>query len=95
MSGIGRQLGPEGIDTFRETKMIMIDPERSSQDFWWFPYADEEMYSNEKQKNRVDWLVTLCCICIGILYCKYRQFLEHVWEQFLPISMYNIFNTIL
>ena len=48
MSGIGRQLGPEGIDTFRETKMIMIDPESSSQDFWWFPYADEEMYSNEK-----------------------------------------------
>jgi betaine-aldehyde dehydrogenase len=48
MSGIGRQLGPEGIDTFRETKMIMIDPESKSQDFWWFPYSDNEMYPNEK-----------------------------------------------
>ena len=48
MSGIGRQLGPEGIDTFRETKMIMIDPDSNAQDFWWFPYSDEEMYGNEK-----------------------------------------------
>jgi acyl-CoA reductase-like NAD-dependent aldehyde dehydrogenase len=43
-SGLGRQLGPEGIDTFRETKMIMIDPECAPQDFWWFPYADGEMH---------------------------------------------------
>jgi|TARA_B110001454_G_scaffold128716_1_gene119944 acyl-CoA reductase-like NAD-dependent aldehyde dehydrogenase len=48
MSGIGRQLGPEGIDTFRETKMIMIDPDSQPQDFWWFPYSDNEMYPNEK-----------------------------------------------
>jgi len=48
MSGIGRQLGPEGIDTFRETKMIMIDPDSKPQDFWWFPYSDNEMYPNEK-----------------------------------------------
>jgi acyl-CoA reductase-like NAD-dependent aldehyde dehydrogenase len=43
-SGLGRQLGPEGIDTFRETKLVMIDPECAPQDFWWFPYADEEMF---------------------------------------------------
>ncbi|MFT7533874.1 MAG: acyl-CoA reductase-like NAD-dependent aldehyde dehydrogenase [Gammaproteobacteria bacterium] len=43
-SGLGRQLGPEGIDIFRETKMVMIDPDCRPQDFWWFPYADEEMY---------------------------------------------------
>jgi len=44
-SGLGRQLGPEGVDTFRETKMIMIDPECAPQDFWWFPYADGEMHA--------------------------------------------------
>lgn len=44
LSGLGRQLGPEGIDTFRETKMVMIDPACDPQDFWWFPYADEAMY---------------------------------------------------
>lgn len=44
LSGLGRQLGPEGIDTFRETKMIMIDPECAPQDFWWFPYSDDEMH---------------------------------------------------
>jgi acyl-CoA reductase-like NAD-dependent aldehyde dehydrogenase len=43
-SGMGRQLGPEGIDTFRTTKMVMIDPECQPQDFWWLPYHDDEMY---------------------------------------------------
>lgn len=45
-SGLGRQLGPEGIDTFRQTKMIMIDPDARAQDFWWFPYAQDEMHPN-------------------------------------------------
>lgn len=44
LSGMGRQLGPEGLDTFRETKLVMIDPACQPQDFWWFPYADREMY---------------------------------------------------
>lgn len=43
-SGLGRQLGPEGLDTFRKTKTVMIDPDCSPQDFWWFPYPNEEMY---------------------------------------------------
>ncbi|RKF17098.1 aldehyde dehydrogenase [Roseovarius spongiae] len=47
LSGLGRQLGPEGIDTFRETKMIMIDPDCVAQDFWWFPYADAEMHPKD------------------------------------------------
>lgn len=47
LSGMGRQLGPEGLDTFRETKMVMIDPECAAQDFWWFPYDDGEMYQNK------------------------------------------------
>ncbi|UCH41494.1 MAG: aldehyde dehydrogenase [Gammaproteobacteria bacterium] len=44
MSGMGRQLGPEGLETFRKTKLVWIDPECGTQDFWWFPYADEEAY---------------------------------------------------
>lgn len=44
MSGIGRQLGPEGLETFRSTKTVMVDPNCASQDFWWFPYADAEMF---------------------------------------------------
>lgn len=41
-SGTGRQLGAEGLDIFRHTKFIMIDPTASEQDFWWFPYSDAE-----------------------------------------------------
>lgn len=44
MSGMGRQLGPEGLETFRSTKTVMIDPNCEAQDFWWFPYADAERY---------------------------------------------------
>jgi acyl-CoA reductase-like NAD-dependent aldehyde dehydrogenase len=47
MSGIGRQLGAEGLDTFRHTKLVMIDPAASAQDFWWFPYQDEEAWQGE------------------------------------------------
>lgn len=42
MSGIGRQLGAEGLDSFRHTKLAMIDPQCADQDFWWFPYKDDE-----------------------------------------------------
>ncbi|MFZ2504228.1 MAG: aldehyde dehydrogenase family protein [Nocardioides sp.] len=44
LSGIGRQLGKEGLDQFRHTKLVMIDPRATDQDFWWFPYADDEAY---------------------------------------------------
>lgn len=45
MSGMGRQLGPEGVETFRQTKLVMVDPDcTDTQDFWWFPYKDEECY---------------------------------------------------
>jgi acyl-CoA reductase-like NAD-dependent aldehyde dehydrogenase len=52
LSGMGRQLGPEGLDTFRETKTVMIDPECDSQDFWWFPYEDAEMYPNNTDATK-------------------------------------------
>jgi betaine-aldehyde dehydrogenase len=37
-SGMGRQLGVEGLDTFRHTKFVMIDPAAKAHD-WWFPYS--------------------------------------------------------
>ena len=47
-SGMGRQLGPEGLETFRKTKFFWLDPNCGSQDFWWFPYAEEESYDANK-----------------------------------------------
>ena len=44
MSGTGRQLGAEGLDQFRHTKLVMIDPNCNPQDVWWFPYADDEAF---------------------------------------------------
>ncbi|MCW2568819.1 MAG: Betaine-aldehyde dehydrogenase [Mycobacterium sp.] len=44
MSGIGRQLGSEGLDTFRHTKLVMVDPAAGEHDFWWFPYPDAEAW---------------------------------------------------
>jgi acyl-CoA reductase-like NAD-dependent aldehyde dehydrogenase len=41
-SGLGRQLGSEGLDSFRHTKLAMIDPAANPHDFWWFPYSDAE-----------------------------------------------------
>lgn len=39
-SGIGRELGRFGLDTFRRTKMIVLDHKPVRQD-WWYPYPDE------------------------------------------------------
>ena len=44
LSGTGRQLGPEGLAQFQNTKFVMIDPKADNQDFWWFPYAKEESF---------------------------------------------------
>ncbi len=43
-SGMGRQLGAEGLDTFRHTKLSMIDYAAKAHDFWWFPYANAEAF---------------------------------------------------
>jgi betaine-aldehyde dehydrogenase len=47
-SGMGRQLGAEGLDTFRHTKLAMIDPAAHPHDFWWFPYADAEAFPGRR-----------------------------------------------
>jgi len=47
LSGQGRQLGAEGLETFRHTKLAMIDPGCKAQDFWWFPYQDAEAFPGD------------------------------------------------
>lgn len=44
LTGTGRQLGPEGLQQFQNTKFVMIDPKASNQDFWWYPYKKEEAF---------------------------------------------------
>lgn len=50
LSGIGKELGAEGLDTFRHTKLAMIDPAAAEHDFWWFPYSDAESYPANQDK---------------------------------------------
>jgi betaine-aldehyde dehydrogenase len=50
MTGMGRQLGAEGLETFRHTKFAMIDPGAKAQDFWWFPYKDAEAYPDTGER---------------------------------------------
>ena len=49
-SGMGRQLGAEGLDTFRHTKLAMIDPAAHPHDFWWFPYSDAEAFPHSGER---------------------------------------------
>lgn len=37
LSGLGRELGRQGLDAFRQTKMVIIDAVPTAQS-WWYPY---------------------------------------------------------
>lgn len=39
-SGLGRELGRQGLDAFRQSKMVIIDHEPVISD-WWYPYSDD------------------------------------------------------
>lgn len=39
-SGLGRELGRQGLDAFRRSKMVVVDHKPAIQD-WWYPYPDE------------------------------------------------------
>lgn len=43
MSGLGRELGRQGLEAFRRSKMVIIDHQPKIQD-WWYPYADDVFY---------------------------------------------------
>lgn len=42
-SGIGRELSRLGLDTFRRSKMVIIDHKPMRQE-WWYPYPDDWFY---------------------------------------------------
>lgn len=46
MTGTGRELGVEGLEQFRRSKMVMIAP-RVVEDPDWFPYPDDEAFSTK------------------------------------------------
>ena len=48
MSGTGSQLGPEGLEQFRQSKLVMIDPNCTDHDFWWYPYKDSEAFAGAR-----------------------------------------------
>ncbi len=43
LTGSGRELGAEGLEQFRRSKMVMISPTAEA-DPEWFPYPDEDAY---------------------------------------------------
>jgi acyl-CoA reductase-like NAD-dependent aldehyde dehydrogenase len=48
-SGIGRELGRMGLDTFRKSKMVILDHKPMRQD-WWYPYPDEWFHDTGGRK---------------------------------------------
>ena len=44
MTGKNRELGAEGLEVFRKSKMVMIAPEAKA-DPEWFPYPDGDAYA--------------------------------------------------
>ena len=44
MSGLGRELGRQGLDAFRRAKMVIIDHQPQIHD-WWYPYPDDWFYA--------------------------------------------------
>jgi betaine-aldehyde dehydrogenase len=46
LTGLGRELGAEGLEQFRRSKMVMIAP-RAEADPEWFPYPDGDAFPGE------------------------------------------------
>ena len=44
LSGLGRELGRQGLEAFRQTKMIVVDHQPTVQS-WWYPYPDDVFHS--------------------------------------------------
>ena len=43
-SGVGRELGSEGLEQFRSTKFVVINPKAAPEEASWFPYADDAAF---------------------------------------------------
>lgn len=48
LTGSGRELGGEGLEQFRRSKMVMIAP-KAEADPEWFPYPDEDAFVNQRK----------------------------------------------
>jgi len=51
-SGIGRELSGLGLDTFRRSKMVIIDHKPVVQG-WWYPYPDDWFYDDATGRRHV------------------------------------------
>jgi len=49
LSGLGRELGRQGLDAFRQSKMVIIDHQPKIHE-WWYPYDDSWFYSGGGRK---------------------------------------------
>lgn len=49
-SGLGRELSRLGLETFRRSKMVIIDHKPVVQD-WWYPYPDDWFYESGGRKH--------------------------------------------
>ena len=49
LSGVGRELGRLGLDSFRQSKMGIIDAAPTVQE-WWYPYPDDWFYAGQGRK---------------------------------------------
>lgn len=50
-SGLGRELGRQGLDAFRRSKMVVMDHKPKIHD-WWYPYPDEWFLDREGAGGR-------------------------------------------
>ncbi|MFN9357745.1 MAG: aldehyde dehydrogenase family protein, partial [Alphaproteobacteria bacterium] len=46
-SGIGRELGSEGLEQFRSTRFVVINPKATPEEASWFPYADDAAFTGQ------------------------------------------------
>jgi acyl-CoA reductase-like NAD-dependent aldehyde dehydrogenase len=46
LTGLGRELGAEGLEQFRRSKMVMLAP-RAEADPEWFPYPDSDAFPGQ------------------------------------------------
>ena len=51
-SGLGRELGRQGLDAFRRSKMVIIDHKPAIQD-WWYPYPDDWFRDERRPQARL------------------------------------------
>ena len=46
LSGLGRELGRQGLNAFRQRKMVIIDHQPKIHD-WWYPHPQSVFYPNK------------------------------------------------